>query len=75
MSRSYIWRRASLIGILVVILAAFTASAKPSIPISFDISEDPFPVIPVSRGGKQTAEVGRRRDPGQTERTQVSVGG
>ncbi|NLB73310.1 MAG: S8 family serine peptidase [Firmicutes bacterium] len=50
MSRSCIWRRASLIGILVVILATFTASAKPNIPISFAISEDPFPVIPVSRG-------------------------
>jgi subtilisin family serine protease len=49
-SRSCIWRRASLIGILVVILATFTASAKPNIPISFAISEDPFPVIPVSRG-------------------------
>ena len=52
MSRSSIWRRASLIGILVVIIAAFTASAAPNTLLSIDdMGPDPFPVIPVSRGG------------------------
>ena len=54
MSRSSIWKRASLMGILIVILGAFTASAKPNVPISFAVSEDPFPVIPVSRGQTDT---------------------
>ena len=54
MSRSSIWKRASLMGILIVILGAFTVSAKPNVPISFAVSEDPFPVIPVSRGQADT---------------------
>ncbi|MDD4791935.1 MAG: S8 family serine peptidase [Firmicutes bacterium] len=50
MSRSSILRRALLIGILMVIVFAFTGSAAPNLPLSIDMGPDPFPVIPVSRG-------------------------
>ncbi len=40
-----------LIGILMAIVSAFAVSAAPSSMLSIDVGPDPFPVIPVSRGG------------------------
>ncbi len=54
MSRSAIWRRALLLGIIAVLLAAFAASAAAELPGKVQIdSADPFKVIPVSRGQKE----------------------
>ena len=35
----------------MVIVSVFAVSAAPSSPLSVDVGPDPFPVIPVSRGG------------------------
>ncbi|MEA4884048.1 MAG: S8 family serine peptidase [Clostridia bacterium] len=52
MSRPTMWRRAALLSVLVVILAAFGAWAAPVLPATLAPSDTEFEVFPIQRGPK-----------------------
>ena len=56
MSKRAIWRRAALLGLLIVLVTALASSAAAEFPMKVEIdAADPFKVIPVLRGRREPA--------------------